>query len=95
LIGVSRGSGGASLKKKPSEITLHDVHNAVDCVSNGELFHFHENPSIKCPVGRSIHSVFDGRLEDIQEAMEGEMRKTSLEDLIIDANALTKAEGVA
>jgi len=95
LIGVSRGSRGASLKKKPSEITLHDVYNAVDCVANGELFHFHETPNITCPVGSNIHSVLDGRLDDIQETMEEGMKNTSLEDLIIDANALIMAEGMA
>ena len=84
LIEVKRGSGGASLAKEPGEITLLDVFNAVESLDDGKLFHFHENPNPDCPVGKSIHSVLDGRLEQIQRAMEREMQRVTLEDIFND-----------
>ena len=86
LIEVKRGSGGASLAKEPGEITLLDVFNAVESLDGGMLFHFHENPNPDCPVGRSIHPVLDGRLEQIQRAMEKEMQSITLEDIFNDTN---------
>ena len=84
IINVKRGSGGAEMAKSPEEITLLDIYNAVECVEEGRLFHFHENPSQECPVGKNIHAVLDVRLEEIQKAMEREMRSISMQDIIND-----------
>lgn len=84
LITVQRGSGGASLAKPAGQITMLDVFNAVESLDHGKLFHFHENPNPDCPVGRSIHPVLDGRLEQIQSAMEHEMRSITLKDIFTD-----------
>lgn len=70
------------------KITFLDVYNAVECVENGELFHFHENPNTDCPVGRNIHNVLDDRLSRIQKAMEDEMRKITIADAIKDVRIL-------
>ena len=56
----------------------------VECVEHGELFHFHENPNQKCPVGRNIHNVLDGKLIQIQDALENELGKITLEDVMKD-----------
>jgi len=84
LITVQRGSGGASLARPAEEISLLDVFNAVESLDNGKLFHFHENPNPQCPVGRSIHPVLDGRLDQIQKAMEREMQSITLADIFAD-----------
>ena len=84
LIEVARGSGGASFAKSPDKISLLDIYNAVECVENGELFHFHENPSRDCPVGRNIHRVLDPKLDRIQAAMENEMQMITVADVIND-----------
>ena len=88
IINVKRGSGGAEMAKSPKEITLLDIYNAVECVEEGRLFHFHENPSQECPVGKNIHAVLDVRLEEIQKAMEREMRSISIQDIINDTKKL-------
>lgn len=88
LITVKRGSGGADIEKPLEEITLLDVYNAVECVEKGELFHFHENPNQLCPVGKNIHALLDIRLEEIQKAMEKEMKSVSIQDIIQDAKKL-------
>jgi DNA-binding IscR family transcriptional regulator len=92
LITVARGTGGASIARPLDEITFLDVYRAVECVANGELFHFHENPSNACPVGRNIHNVLDGRLFQIQNAMEEEMRGMTIADVIRDTEACMEKE---
>ncbi len=82
LITVARGSGGASIAKPLEEITFLDVYNAVECVEDGELFHFHENPNPVCPVGKNIHQVLDEKLIRIQKAMEAEMQKITIADIV-------------
>ncbi len=92
LIAVTRGSGGASIAKPLNEITFLDIYQAVECVENGELFHFHENPNPACPVGRNIHNVLDDKLYRVQKAMEDEMQKITLEDVIKDTRACIEKE---
>ena len=90
IINVKRGSGGADIKKRLDEITLLDVYNAVECVEDGRLFHFHESPNERCPVGKNIHALLDVRLEEIQKAMERKMRSVSIQDIMNDAEKLLK-----
>lgn len=94
LITVSRGSGGASIAKPLDEITLLDVYNAVECVDNGTLFHFHESPNATCPVGRNIHHSLDDKLNRIQKAMENEMSKITIADIVADTLASIEKEGL-
>ena len=81
LIHVARGTGGTTVAKPLEEITFLDVYHAVECVGNGDLFHFHENPSTDCPVGRNIHSILDDKLLRVQNAMEKELASITLADL--------------
>ena len=92
LINVQRGSGGASIARPLDKITFLDVYNAVECIEHGELFHFHENPSEECPVGRNIHHILDDKLRQIQEAMENEMQKITIADVIRDMQKYIKEE---
>ena len=84
LVNVARGAGGATIAKPLNEITLLDVYKAVECVDNGELFHFHENPNQNCPVGRNIHNALDDKLDKVQQAMENELRSITIADVIND-----------
>lgn len=90
IVNVTRGSGGTDIEKPLNEITLLDVYNAVECVEDGALFHFHENPSQVCPVGKNIHAILDVRLEQIQKAMEKEMKSVSIQDIMNDAGKLIR-----
>lgn len=84
IIDSSQGKSGISLKKPMKDITFYDVYKAVDCVDETGLFHFHENPSIKCDIGRNIHKVMDRRLDSIQRSMEEEMKGITLKDVAED-----------
>ena len=58
---------------------------AVDCVGESGLFHFHENPNPECPVGRNIHNILDEKLVRVQQAMERELASITLADVMKDA----------
>lgn len=83
LVEIRSGVGGTHLAKPKEEITLLDIFKAVE--KEEALFHFHENPNPQCPVGRTIHTVMDGKIQNIQSAMEGEMACTTLSDLMKEA----------
>ena len=88
LISVARGTGGTEIIKGLREINLFDVYQAVECLGkSGKLFSFHENPNPSCPIGSNIHAVLDQKLLDIQEAMENQLRQTSLAQVVADAEA--------
>lgn len=84
LIEVARGTGGTTTTRPIDEITFYDVYLAVDLLEKGELFHFHENPNPNCPVGKNIHTALDDRLLHIQGAMEQEMKKYTIADVVND-----------
>lgn len=81
LIEVARGTGGAAVTRPLNEITFLDVYYAVECVEHGELFHFHENPSTNCPVGRNIHHILDDKILRVQNALEKELASITLADV--------------
>lgn len=84
LVTVARGTGGMEAAKPLEEISFLDIYKAVECVENGELFHFHENPNENCPVGKNIHHILDDKLQKIQQAMEKELANTTLADVKSD-----------
>ena len=81
IISISQGKSGIRLAKGLDEITFYDIYRAVDCVDEEGLFHFHENPNIECPVGKNIHKAMDGKLLQVQEAMENELRRITIADV--------------
>lgn len=92
IVNVVRGSGGTEAARPIDKITLLDIYHAVECVEDGELFHFHENPNQLCPVGRNIHNILDVRLDAIQEAMEKEMKSVTIADIMDGAKKLIEAD---
>lgn len=92
IVNVVRGSGGTEAARPIDKITLLDIYHAVECVEDGELFHFHENPNQLCPVGRNIHNILDVRLDEIQEAMEKEMKSVTIADIMDGAKKLIEAD---
>ena len=81
LITVARGTGGIEPTRELSEISFYDVYQAIEALEGGDLFRFHESPNPQCPVGRNIHKLLDEKLQAIQNAMEDEMKKYTIEDL--------------
>lgn len=84
LISVKRGRGGIFIEKNLEEITFLDVYKAIEPLEADVLFHFHERPNLKCPVGRHIHHILDQRLKEVQNAMENQLQKTSVSEMLGD-----------
>ncbi len=92
LITVARGTGGIEPTRPLNEITFYDVYEAIEPVENGDLFSFHESPNPQCPVGRNIHTLLDGKLKSIQQAMENEMKKYTIDNLSGEMQELLAGE---
>lgn len=90
IIEISQGKSGIALSRSLDQITLYDVYKAVGCVGENGLFHFHEKPNMECPVGRNIHKTMDSRLSRIQETMEMELKKTTLDEIAQDIESSEK-----
>ena len=88
-----RGTGGTTIAKPLDQITLLDIFQSVECLEDGKLFHFHENPNANCPVGKNIHSILDDKLLRVQKAMENELASITLEDVINDTRYYVKNNG--
>lgn len=86
LVEVRAGVGGATITKDLEEITLLDIFYAVEAMTE-DFFNFRENPDCKCPVGKNIHTILDGHLSEIQEAMNNQMRATNLKMLLEETEA--------
>lgn len=84
IIDARQGSGGSRLAKPLEEISFYDIYKAVDTVDETGLFHFHENPHPQCIVGGNIHAALDDKLQRVQDAMEAEMKKISMADVMSD-----------
>ena len=93
LIKVARGPGGIEVTRPLSEISFLDVYEAIETENKTDIFRFHESPNPKCPVGRNIHNLLDGKLTAIQTAMKNEMRKYTIGDLSSELHELLKEQG--
>ena len=87
LVEIKQGIGGAFLARPTENITLLNIFKAVE--KEESLFHFHENPNPLCPIGRTIHSVMDGKIETIQSAMESKMNEITLKQLLDESKTIT------
>ena len=92
IISISQGKSGIGLAKRLDEISFYDIYKAIDPVGEEGLFHFHENPNIKCPVGRNIHAALDTRLRQVQDTMEKEMKSITLAEIAADVKKKIEAE---
>lgn len=92
LIESSQGVAGITIPKPLEEISFYDVYAAIEPVEEGDLFRFHDSPNPDCPVGRNIHTLLDGKLREIQDAMEEKMRQYTLADLHDGLDGLLREE---
>ncbi len=84
LVKTAAGVGGSHLAKAAEQITLRDVYHAInEGDEEREVFNFHPNPNANCPIGRNIHRVLDPALLNAQNALEAELSKTTLADLLL------------
>lgn len=79
IIEVKFGTGGAVLKIDPNEITLYDVYKIIS--KNEDIFDFHKNSNVLCPVGKNIHLV-NNHFLNAQKEMENSLNTITLKSVI-------------
>jgi len=90
LVEVRRGAGaGWSLARRPDEISMLEVYQAVDAEP---LFAMHRTePNQACPVGRGIRPVLGQVYEDASAALRRQLARTSIADVL--RQTLAEASG--
>ena len=90
LVNVQRGSNaGWQLARRPEEITLLDVYNAVESHTLFALHHTPPNPL--CVVGCGISPALEDVYANTQRALEQELARTTIADLLRTTLAHTAA----
>lgn len=85
--------GGALLARLADQITLRDVYRAVD---EGGIFGLHrEQPNLACPVGRNIQALLETRFEAATRAMEAELDRTTIADMVAGVTTREAQRGAA
>lgn len=92
LIRCQMGAGGGALLAKPAaRITLRAAYRAV---SDGELFGLHRGePNAGCAVGNNIQALLTERFDQATRALEEELARTTIADLLQDVDERTKKRG--
>lgn len=87
LVETAAGVGGSHLVKKPEEINLLSIYKAVNEDNvHRTVFSFHPSPNSQCPLGKNIHRILDPVLDNTQKALEVELQKTTLADMLSQLN---------
>jgi Rrf2 family protein len=75
-------SGGWELLAKPEHITLGGLYQIV---RPGTVFAMHsQQPNVLCPVGRNIQRGLGAHYQKAQAAMEAELDRTTIADVLKD-----------
>lgn len=78
--------GGWQLLRDPGQITLRDVLHAM---GEDSLFQLHSaTPNPACPVGKEIQSLLALRFRSAQEAMEKDLERTTIAQLVEEVKAV-------
>ena len=81
VVSQTGSTGGSRLARKPGQITLLDVYQAVE---GGDIFSLHrQHPSRRCPVGVGIETVLGEVREEIDSAIEQVLARTTIEDVVL------------
>jgi Rrf2 family protein len=88
LVTSQGGNGGGwRLANSPQVITLRDVYRAVE-EEDEPLFPMHpRSPNSLCPVGRHIQHALSTRFDAAKRALENELARTSIEDVLSEVLA--------
>lgn len=84
LISVARGTGGAELCMQPSEITLYQIHNALEPDGLSALIGIHPCKDRKCPIAQNIQKVLQSPYQKIEDNIKETMKDITLQSMIDD-----------
>lgn len=78
IIAIQTGTGGAALAKKPEEITMLQICNAVEPDLFRKFIGIHPYPSDLCSVGKHMTSVLDHSYDAVRSALAEGLRSVTL-----------------
>ena len=82
LLMTSAGkNGGVRLARKPKDITLWDICQAVETNGVEEIFKLHET-NANCPVGKNVYQILYPHMASAINAMKTDMEQVTLETLV-------------
>ncbi|MEP6925162.1 MAG: Rrf2 family transcriptional regulator [Pyrinomonadaceae bacterium] len=96
VVSQAGATGGTRLARAPAEISLTEVYRAVE---GGEIFSLHrQKPDSHCDIGRSIQAVLSKIQDRLDTAIEENLGKISLAEVlsmieIENKNCLNKYQG--
>ena len=94
LVKTQKGAaGGAALSCLPEEITLDLVYRAVEPMASFAVHR--QKPNQRCPVGAGIERVLDDVFSSAQAALESELARRTLRDVLEAMAEATPADGKA
>ena len=80
VVSQAGATGGTKLARKPEEINLHQVYQAVE---DGQVFALHrKTPDAHCLIGRSIQAVLGDISDKLDTAIEESLGKISIADVV-------------
>ncbi|MDL2209598.1 Rrf2 family transcriptional regulator [Desulfovibrio sp. OttesenSCG-928-O18] len=81
LVAVLPGRGGTTIARAPETITLLDVYRAVLPAEKLCPFQVHQNPNLRCYVGKSIHDALEMPLAKVRQAVQQSLSSTTIADI--------------
>lgn len=81
VVSQTGAAGGSRLARKPDEITLLDVYQAVE--SRGVFSLPRQPPNHRCPVGVNIETVLGNVLEEVDGAVDHVLTKMTIGDVVL------------
>lgn len=94
LVEVPRGTGGATLKMEPKDISLLDIYSAVDSTSLNELIGVHTHAEPRCLFGRNIEELLVEPYTRVGDAVRETMAKITLEELLVRLQGMEPGEKI-
>jgi DNA-binding IscR family transcriptional regulator len=88
IIEITAGTGGAKLSREPDKISMRDVYLAVNPIKDGKLFKIHQDTAPNCPIGSTIETLLEPLFFSAQSAMENDLTKSTLQDLLNKLDSL-------
>lgn len=82
IITVSRGTGGATLRAAPSEVTLYDIYCALEPDGIPSFIGIHPCDGRPCPVAKNIRAVLEPAYRQVEEAVKTSMKHITLQSML-------------
>ncbi len=81
LLNVSSNQNGIKPTRKPEDVRLYEIYDAVDNVDS-LLFGLHRNVNVNCPVGRNINSVLQCEMDKMQTMLRESLNNITMADVM-------------